>query len=67
MIVTVEPSSASWPGCGRWVVTRSSGTLSERTFSILGSKPRFWRICAAVAERRPTTSGTATFSGTSTR
>ena len=67
MIVTVEPSSASWAGCGRWVVTRSAGTLSERTFSTLTSKPLFWRICAAVAERRPTTSGTASFSGVSTR
>ena len=65
MIVTVEPSSASCLGCGRCVVTRSAGTSSERTFSTFTSKPWFWRICAAVAERRPTTSGTETFLGVS--
>ena len=67
MIVTVEPSSASWRGCGRCVATRSAGTLSERTFSTFTSKPRFWRVCAAVADRRPTTSGTETFSGVSSK
>ena len=67
MIVTVAPSSASCPGCGRCVATRSAGTLSERTFSTFTSKPWFCRIWAAVPERRPTTSSTGTFSGTSSR
>ena len=67
MIVTVEPSRASSPGCGSCVATRSSGTVSDWTVSMLTSKPAFWSRWEATAERLPTTSGTGFFSGASSR
>ena len=65
VIVTSDPSSASVPGSGRWPATRSSGTVSDWIGTTSTSKPRFWRICAAVPERLPTTSGTLFCSGDS--
>ena len=53
MIVTVEPSSASCAGCGSWRghAVRAARRRSARSRRST-SKPAFWRICAAVAERR---------------
>ena len=63
--MTSDPSSASVPGSGRWPATRSSGTVSDWIGTTSTSKPLFWRICAAVLERLPTTSGTLVLSSAS--
>ncbi len=64
-IVTIVPSSASVPGCGSWVATRSRSTSAVTTGFWSTSKPRFCRMREAVADSRPITFGTVSCSGRS--
>ena len=67
LIVTVEPSGASVFGRGSCAATVLRSTCGFSTLTMLTSKPRFWRICVAVADSRPITSGTVSCSGRSSR
>ena len=67
VIVTVDPSGASAPGRGSCAATWSRSTSGLTTGTTSTSKPRFWRICAAVADSRSITSGTVSCSGRSVR
>ena len=67
VIVTVEPSGASVSGRGSCAATSSRSTSAFATRSMFTSKPRFWRICEAVASSRPITFGTTSCSGFSVR
>ena len=67
VIVTVDPSGASVLGRGSCAATWSRSTSGLTTVTMSTSKPRFWRICEAVADSRPITSGTVSCSGLSSR
>ena len=67
VIVTVDPSGASVLGRGSCAATWSRSTSGLTTVTMSTSKPRFWRICEAVADSRSITSGTTSCSGRSVR